>query len=125
MAVTLALVTALGFEGVFGLEDALGLDATFALKTRFGLERLLRFAAIVDLGIPLGLAIAFDLEAFFWLTLEATFPGVLGAFLRTEAFFFLDLSFLSLLDFMDSFSEKDVRRLTSDHIRPVIKALIS
>jgi hypothetical protein len=53
------------------------------------------------------------------------FRGFLVTFLVTEALFFLDLSFLSLLDFMDPSSDENVRKLTAVHIRTIIKALIS
>jgi hypothetical protein len=121
----LALVTALGLAG------ALGLDTTLAFGTLFGLARLLGFAATFDLGAPFGLAevlgfvFAFDLSANFLLTLGATFRGVLVIFPVTEAFFFLDLIVLSLLDPMDPSSDKNVRKLTAVHIRAVIKTLIS
>jgi hypothetical protein len=66
---------------------------------------------------PLGFDIALDLEGIFLLTLGATFRGFLVTVFLTEAFFFLDLSFLSLLDFMDFSSEKKFEgrlQLTSD-----------
>jgi len=121
----------LGLVTTLGLAEILGLDTTFAFGTLFGLERLLGFAALFDLGTPFGLAGAlgsvfdFDLRANFLLTLGATFRGVLVIFSATDAFFFLDLSFLSLLDFMGPSSDENVRKLTAINIRAVIKALIS
>jgi len=124
-AATLVLVRVLGFE------TALGLDTTLVLATLLGLARFLPFAGLFGLGVPLPLArtlgfeIAFDLEDIFMLILGVAFRGFLVTFLVTEALFFLDLSFLSLLDFMDPSSDENVRKLTAVHIRTIIKALIS
>ena len=124
-AATLVLVRVLGFE------TALGLDTTLALATLLGLARLLLFAGLFGLGVPLRLArtlgfeIVFDVKGIFLLILGVAFRDFLVTFLVTEALFFLDLSFLFLLDFMDRSSDENVRRLTAVHIRTIIKALIS
>jgi len=124
-AATLVLFRVLVFE------TALDLDTTLALATLLGLARLLLFAGLFGLGVPsrlartLGFEIAFDLEGIFLLILGVAFRGFLLTFLVTEALFFLDLSFLSLLDFMGPSSDKNVRKLTAIHIRAVIKTLIS
>jgi hypothetical protein len=91
----------------------------------------LGFAVLFGLGVLLGLAepldfvTAFDLEANFLFILGASFRGVSVIALVRETFFFLDLGFLSLLDFMDPSSDKNGRKLAAIHIRSVIKALIS
>jgi hypothetical protein len=77
-----------------------------------GLEGLSRFSALFDFGlpfvvaVPLGFVIAFDLEANFLSILGATFRGVWITFFVLEALAFLDLSFFSLLAFMDPSSDK-------------------
>jgi hypothetical protein len=75
--------------------------------------------------MPFNFVLGFDLEANFLLTFGVAFRAVLVIFLVTEAFIFLDLSFLSLLDFMAPSSDKNVRKSVDDRIRPVTKAVIS